>query len=96
MWPSCSLQLVTYGQDTGNPACSHYELVRWSKDYAPVWGHIIPLRLIPCGEAFLHKTAQEVFSNDAQFLSWDELGAEQVADEIAFAVSKRVSKSWCV
>jgi len=80
---------ATYGQDTGNGASSHYEVLRWNEKYAAVWGPIIPLRLIPWEEKFLHTTGEQVFSNDALSLSWDQ-GAEKVADEIAFAVSSRI------
>jgi len=83
---------ITYGQDTGNDASSHCEVLRWNEEYAPIWGPIIPVRLIPWGEEFEHKTGQEVFSNDALSLSWEQLGPEQVANEIAFAVSQRIKR----
>lgn len=83
---------VTYGQDTGNNASSHMEVLRWDEQYAAEWGPIIPVRLTPGDMPFIHPTGIKVFSNDALALWWGTLSPEMVADEIVFAVSKRIKQ----
>ena len=65
---------ATYGEDTGNDASSHCEVLKWNKEYEAVWGPIMPVRLIGPTEDFLHDTAKKVFSNDPESLSIEFLG----------------------
>ena len=81
---------IGYGEDTGNKSCTHYEVLEWNKTYAPVWGPIMPVRLIREDDEFAFETAKKVFTGDALQLWWNWLGADKVAGEIAHAVSERV------
>lgn len=81
-----------YVDDTGNQACTYYEIKRWSETFAPVWGPIIPIRCIGKNDTFNSANIAKdvVFKSDALALEWDDDKADEIATKIAALVFERV------
>ena len=79
---------IKYGQDTGNNASNHCEGLEWNETYAPVWGPIMPVRLIETTRSCSTRASRCLAATPSSCggTRW----GDKVAEEIAHSVSKQV------